>query len=795
MRRPLRTLGVLVAVAISSQGCALRPAPSSTASAPLEGAAPRTILLRGERLVQARRRLAAGDATLRPAFEALIDSARAALEAPPVSVTQKTRVPSSGDTHDYMSLAPYWWPDSTRPTGLPFVRRDGIVNPESRVDHDGWRMFAMVKRVESLALAYWFTGDAKYAEGAATHLRVWFLDPATRMNPNLRFGQAIPGVTEGRGIGIIDTRHVPQLVDALRLLDGAPGLTPAERAGLEQWCRDYLHWLLESEQGKEERAEKNNHGVFYDEQVAALALYVGDSAVAFRTLRESAPSRIAAQVARDGRLPLELERTRPLHYSLFNLDAFTMLAEMGRHAGVDLWRYAGPGGGTLLDAIRFVAPYADSTVKWPTPQVSNATPDVFIVPLRRAYAETGDPRFAAAVRALPEAIRANDRLQLEYPSPATTAVVDSLAADALRRAAAQVRRTATALDPANGFPRSTRADGGWTQGAASQWTSGFFAGTLWYLYEQDRTPEWRALAERWTAPLEAAKSMTTTHDLGFIIFDSFGHGHLLTGDPHYRDVVMEASRSLATRFNPAVGAIKSWDTEQVTDGRRGWKYPVIIDNLMNLEMLFWSGTHGGDSAWTRMAERHALTSGRAHVRADGSTAHVALFDPASGALERTVTWQGYADSSAWARGQAWAIHGLSASYARTRRPELLAGAQRAADWFVAHLPSDGVPYWDFRHPSIPNTERDASAAAIAASGLYDLARWSDALAAHRYRAAADRMISALASSYMAPATPSGAVLLHSTGNRPQGGEIDVGIVYADYFFVEALLRRKGLYLE
>jgi len=140
-----------------------------------------------------------------------------------------------------------------------------------------------------------------------------------------------------------------------------------------------------------------------------------------------------------------------------------------------------------------------------------------------------------------------------------------------------------------------------------------------------------------------------------------------------------------------------------------------FDNLMNLELLFWSGTHGGDTAWARMAERHALTSARVHVRADGSTAHVALFDPVTGVLERTVTWQGYSDSSAWAREQAWAIHGLTASYGHTKRPELLAAAKRAADWFIAHLPVDQVPYWDFRHPDIPNTERDASAGAIAAS--------------------------------------------------------------------------------
>jgi uncharacterized protein YyaL (SSP411 family) len=183
------------------------------------------------------------------------------------------------------------------------------------------------------------------------------------------------------------------------------------------------------------------------------------------------------------------------------------------------------------------------------------------------------------------------------------------------------------------------------------------------------------------------------------------------------------------------------------------------------------------------------------VRADGSTAHVALFDPTTGALERTTTWQGYADTSAWARGQAWAIHGLSAAYGRTRRPDLLQAAQRAADWFIAHLPADGVPYWDFRHPDIPNTERDASAAAIAASGLYDLARRSDAQSAERYRAAADRLLESLASHYLAPPTPAGAILAHSTGGRPQHAEIDVGLTYADYYFVEALLRRKGQFLE
>jgi hypothetical protein len=351
--------------------------------------------------------------------------------------------------------------------------------------------------------------------------------------------------------------------------------------------------------------------------------------------------------------------------------------------------------------------------------------------------------------------------------------------------------SATTLDPANGYPRSTRPDGSWDQQSYRQWTSGFFAGTLWYLYEDSHDSAWRALAEKWTDGLEPAKTMTGTHDLGFMIFDSFGHGYLLTGNPHYRDVVMTASRSLATRFNPKVGAIKSWDLERATDQRRDWKYPVIVDNLMNLEMLFWAGSHGGDTSWIRMATSHALVSARAHVRADGSTAHVALFDPATGALERTVTWQGYSDSSAWSRGQAWAIHGLSASYGHTKRPALLAAARRAADYFIAHLPDDGVPYWDFRDPGVPDVPRDASAAAIAASGLLDLARYVDGSDAARYRQAAMHILHTLSTSYLTKGTNSAAVLLHSVGGKPQNSEVDVGIVYADYFFVEGLLRARG----
>ena len=781
-------------VLVACAGAANR-AETSIASTNAEGA-PRTILLRGERLAESKRLLARGDTSLKPAFDALIDSARSALEAPPLSVMQKRKMPPSGDKHDYMSMAPYWWPDSTKPDGLPFIRRDGVMYPESRTDHDGTRLQKTITRIETLALAYYFTGAARYARGASKHLHVFFLDSATRMNPNLRYAQAVLGVNDGRGTGIIDSRTLPDLVDAVRLLDGAPGWSVGDARAMAVWAKAYLGWLLESANGREEGAALNNHGTFYDEQIAALALFVGDSALARRTLGDGAKARIGSQIKADGKQPLELERTRPLHYSLFNLDAFTMLAEMSRHVAVDLWHYTAPSGGSVVAALRFVAPYADSKLAFPATDVTPVGTDVFLPPLRRAAAALSDPLFETALEHLPPGARRTDISRFNVPgAEPRNASLDAIIDRAMTRAAEQLRRTATTLDPAAGYPRATKADGNWEQRPPNQWTSGFFAGTLWYMYQDTHVPEWRALAERWTSGLEANKRITTTHDLGFMIFNSFGHGYLLTKDPHYHDVVTEAGRSLATRYNPVVGAIKSWDLENVTDGRRGWTYPVIIDNLMNLELLFWAGSHGGDTAWSRIAERHALTSAKAHVRPDGSTAHIALFNPASGALVRTTTWQGYADTSAWARGQAWAIHGFSAAYGRAKRVELLRASQQAADWFIVHLPADGIPYWDFRHPDIPNTERDASAAAIAASGLYDLARRSDARAAARYRATADRLLGALATSYLASPTPSGAILAHSTGGRPQHVEVDVGLVYADYYFVEAMLRRKGQFLE
>lgn len=369
----------------------------------------------------------------------------------------------------------------------------------------------------------------------------------------------------------------------------------------------------------------------------------------------------------------------------------------------------------------------------------------------------------------------------------------SLAPDSFDHAIAFAERrlaaSADALDPANGYPRMTKG-GAWTQAPVTQWTSGFYAGTLWYAYELTHDPAWRARAERWTTGVESAKSRTNTHDVGFLVYTSFGNQYRLTRDAHARDVILEASRSLATRFNPTVGAIKSWDVDNVSDRRREWpgRFPVIIDNMMNLEMLFWAGRQpDGDPRWVDIATRHAETTMRAHVRADGSIAHVALFDPQTGNLLGRTTWQGDADTSAWARGQAWAIYGFTVAYRETRRPEFLATARTVADWYLAHLPSDGVPWWDFRVPQ--PTERDASAGAIAASGLLELARLSGE---SRYRDAAMQTLGTLSRPpYLTEGANDAAILAHSVGAKPLGSEVDVGLVYADYYFMEALARARG----
>ena len=305
---------------------------------------------------------------LPPADAALIKSADAALAFAPVSVMDKAVTPPSGEKHDYMSQAPYWWPDPSKPGGLPYVQRDGDRNPEiNRIsDHDN--LGRVIGHVSTLSRAYNATREERYAAHAGRLVRVWFLDEATRMNPHLQFGQGIPGITPGRGIGIIETRDLPRLLEAVGHLSGSKAWTGADEAGLQTWMRAYLEWLIESPHGLAESKNGNNHETWYDVQVAGLALYTAQRDLAKRTL-DGAKARIARQIEPDGGQPRELARTRSWDYSIFNLTAFFDLAAMGDRVGVDLWNYRTDDGRSLRGALEFLLPYANGGRKWTGRQI------------------------------------------------------------------------------------------------------------------------------------------------------------------------------------------------------------------------------------------------------------------------------------------------------------------------------------------------------------------------------------------------------------------------------------------
>ena len=321
------------------------------------------------------------------------------------------------------------------------------------------------------------------------------------------------------------------------------------------------------------------------------------------------------------------------------------------------------------------------------------------------------------------------------------------------------------------------------------WTSGFFPGVLWYLYEYTRKPEWKKEAESFTAQIEKEKTNGTTHDMGFKVYCSFGTGYALTKDQRYRDVIIQAAKTLSTRFNKTAGVLRSWD-----HNKQKWDFPVIIDNMMNLELLFAATRLSGDSSFYHIAVSHADNTLKNHFRPDYSSYHVVDYDSASyGKINKKTTHQGYANESAWSRGQAWALYGYTMCYRETKKKSYMEHAEKIANYLLSHpkMPKDMVPYWDFDPPNITAEPRDASAAAVIASGLYELSTYSKK--GKQFRSAADRMVASLSKDYRAPiGEAKGFLLLHSTGSKPSSSEVDVPLTYADYYYLEALLRMKKL---
>jgi rhamnogalacturonyl hydrolase YesR len=321
------------------------------------------------------------------------------------------------------------------------------------------------------------------------------------------------------------------------------------------------------------------------------------------------------------------------------------------------------------------------------------------------------------------------------------------------------------------------------------WTSGFFPGNLWMVYELTGDEKWKDKAIEYTLPLEPEQWDGGTHDLGFKMFNSFGKAYLSTGNQAYKNVVIQSAKTLATRFNPNVGCIRSWD-----HNADKWDFPVIIDNMMNLEMLMWAAKESGIDSLRQIAIKHAQTTLKNHFRADNSSYHVIDYNPETGEVENRNTHQGYSDESAWSRGQAWGLYGFTMMYRETGMEEFLVQAEKIAGFILKQvgIKEGKIPCWDFNAPNIPNEPYDASAGAIIASALYELSAYSQN--ENEYAEVADKLFNTLSSAdFLATVGENqGFLLKHSTGHLPGGSEIDVPLVYADYYFLESIIKKQNM---
>lgn len=750
-------------------------------------------------------------------YQALLHRADALLSKEPLTVMMKPKTPASGTKHDYMSMARYYWPDPSKPDGLPYIARDGESNPELK-ELDRTRLGATASRVTTLALAWYFSGEERYAEKATELIRAWFLNKDTRMNPNLTYAQMIPGRNGGKGRswGVLDGYSFVDMLNGVQLLEGSKAFTLKDQKQLKAWFGRLLKWMLTHPNGIQEAEAPNNHGVACDVQLAVYARYCGQTDVARRIISAFPGKRFFQQIEPDGRMPQELRRTLAFGYSEYNINHMTEMSILARQLGMDIDHQTSQDGRSFYRAVDFLTPYlGEGRAVWPYQQISEwdykqqeFCKDIYRIVTRLDTTRTDYLRL----------FQANRRVDMTDPFFLTcyrpTADDDAFAAamgqmdQAVHEARAMMKATG---DTTHFAPCTLRKDGTLRLVGVPDWRVGFFAGTLWELYAYSRDPHWQQLAEAFTNPVEPAKRLTTTHDLGFIINDSFGQGYTLTGNTHYRDVIIDASRSLIKRFNATVGCIRSWDHQPDR-----WKFPVIIDNMMNLEMLFRATQLTGDSTFWHIAVTHANTTMRNHFRPDYSSYHVVDYDPQTGAVRMQCTAQGYSDDSYWSRGQAWGLYGYTLCYRFTRDRRYLDQAVRIAAFIRSlPMPADLIPYWDMKAPGTPLgpaaadadprytplhsdaapssvgvAPRDASAAAVTASALYELADYVSSDSARAYRAYADSIVRSLEQHYVAPAgTAHGFLLLHSTGHLPANSEVDVPLNYADYYYLEALLRR------
>lgn len=728
------------------------------------------------------------------AYKCLLDDADRLLTAQPPSVMMKNKVAASGDKHDYLSQARYFWPDPSKADGRPYIRKDGQSNPEL-LKLDRPRISELSDAVVKLSLAYYFSDDEKYAGKAAKYIRTWFLDKATKMNPHLRYAQIVPGQNNdlGRREGVLDTYSFVEMLEGVRLLEASRAFTPDDSRQLKAWFSQLLHWILTDKMGIEEDKSTNNHGTAYDIQVIAFADYVGDTAVRNRVLNNVTSRRIDPQIRPDGSQPQELRRTLGFGYSQYNLTHFLDIFQIARNTGVEVGGNTADAAAKVGKGLDFLAVYLGKPVSaWPYKQINSwdekqqeLCKDLYRAALlginsagyKRLYTLHADKDYS-------------DIFTLLYLDATLSDDGFASAGNQLAYAMECVRKAQAEKGTHLVSPRCLERDGSLRIVKPRDWCSGFFPGELWHVYMYTREPAWMRHADNYTWPIEEMKNCKQTHDLGFVLYNSFGKAYEATGDDRYKDVIVQAAKSLSTRYSNKVKAIRSWD-----HNKDKWRYPVIIDNMLNLELLFRASQITGDDTYRNIAINHANTTMKNHFRKDWSSYHVVDYDPETGLAVKKNTHQGYSHESVWSRGQSWGLYGYTMCYRFTHDKAYLDMALKIYKYFFSlpDLPADHIPYWDMKDPKIPDAPRDASAAAVFASGLYELSTYTTGSLSAQIRQEADRITETLYNDYRAKeGTSQGFLLLHSTGNYPSNDEIDLPICYADYYYLEALYRKSLL---
>ena len=375
--------------------------------------------------------------------------------------------------------------------------------------------------------------------------------------------------------------------------------------------------------------------------------------------------------------------------------------------------------------------------------------------------------------------------------------IGEVVSDALDFSVHQALAMAVSLQDQPGLlPKNTDRSGNLQTCRSNWWTSGFFPGMLWYLYEYSGNEAMMKQAQEYTLRVKDQQYTRDNHDVGFIINCSFGNGYRITKDTSYREILYTASKSLSTRFRPVTGCIRSWDS---ADWNRQWQYPVIIDNMMNLELLMKAADEFNEIRFREIAVSHANTTMKNHYRPDYSSYHVVSYDTVTGLPQYKHTSQGYSHESAWARGQAWGLYGFTMMYRTTRDTSYLSMAEHIARFILHHprLPEDKIPYWDFDAPDIPDCNRDASAGAIICSALIELSEYTEPSFAKECLSAAEIQIRTLSSPlyHNAPGNKNNFILKHAVGHMPNNSEVDVSLIYADYYYGEALMRYRKLTLQ